>query len=65
MGFEDSSKARAIGFLLATVTIGSLVAIGYAATRPRGRSKRLVNRLDKKLVLLEERLRLAVPTKAA
>ncbi|HSI71661.1 MAG TPA: hypothetical protein VK934_00670 [Fimbriimonas sp.] len=59
-----SIRGKALGFVLAAATIGSLMAIGYAVTRPRGRSKRLVNSLDKKLVLLEEKLRLAVPQKA-
>ncbi|MEZ0325363.1 MAG: hypothetical protein ACAH95_05615 [Fimbriimonas sp.] len=56
---ENSSRSQLTGFLLAMVTIGSLVAIGYAASRPGNRSKRLVDRLDKKLNRLEERLSLA------
>jgi hypothetical protein len=62
MHFEEGqTRLRAAGFLLAAMTIGSLVAIGYAASRPRGRTKRLARRLDQKLHRLEERLRLAVP----
>ena len=57
----DSPRTRAAGFVLAMVTIGSLVAIGYAATRPKSRSKRLVNKIDRKLDQLEERLRAALP----
>jgi hypothetical protein len=59
-----STRGKALGFVLAVATIGGLVAIGYAVTRPRGRSKRLVHSLDKKLEVLEERLKLAVPHKA-
>ena len=65
MEFEElSSRSNVAGFLLAMVTIGSLVAIGYAASRPRKRSKRLANRLDKELNRLEERLRAPVPHRA-
>jgi hypothetical protein len=65
MDFEESSsRSHVAGFLLAMVTIGSLVAIGYAASRPRKRSKRLANRLDRKLNRLEERLSLPVPHRA-
>jgi hypothetical protein len=51
--------ARAVGVLLAALTLGTLVAVGYAASRPRRRSKRLVNRLDRRMHELEQRLRAA------
>ncbi|CAN5389105.1 hypothetical protein BH11ARM1_BH11ARM1_07360 [soil metagenome] len=54
-----SLQTKATGFILAAVTIGSLVAIGYAVSRPREKSKRLMSQIDKKLEMLEQRLHLA------
>lgn len=58
-------NARAIGFVLATVTLGSLVAIGVAVAMPKRRTKRLVKQIDRQFEDLERRLRLAVPKRSA
>lgn len=58
-------NAKALGFLLATVTLGSLVAIGVVVAQPKRRSKRLVNRIENQIEDLEKRLSLAVPKPSA
>jgi hypothetical protein len=58
-------NGRALGFLLATVTLGTLVAIGMVVAQPKRRTKRLVNRLENQMEELENRLRLAVPKASA
>jgi hypothetical protein len=66
MNFEkDSGGSHLVGFVLAAVTLGTLVAIGYAVSRPQGRSKRLVKRIDRHLGVLEQRLKGALPDIAA
>jgi len=59
MELETKTRYTVAGLLVASVALGTVVAFSVIALLPRGRSKRLDKRIDRKLHKLEEQLGMA------